>query len=127
MPSTQQWVGHDAKPVRWLQGQDTSSSPRASASRTLNVPVVQVAGTRRSGSLTLAVRSLIPSATTNWRHGRRTIGCMEIDFVRDGLPGRVTVSCVTNSDPAAYGTPEIARGFPVCTTTVQYLGLGDWA
>jgi hypothetical protein len=49
---------------------------------------------------------------------------MEIVFVRDGLTGRVSISCVPNDDPAAYGTPEIARGFPVCTATVQYPARG---
>jgi hypothetical protein len=50
--------------------------------------------------------------------------CMEIVFVRDGLAGRVWVTCVPNDDPPACGTPDLARGFPACTATIDYGGRG---
>jgi hypothetical protein len=49
---------------------------------------------------------------------------MEIDFWHDGDQGRVTVTCVPNSDPAAVGKSEEARGFPVCSATIAYPGRG---
>ena len=43
-------------------------------------------------------------------------------FTWDGLIGKVSVECVSNEDPEGYGClfPEDARGFPVCTATVEY-------
>jgi hypothetical protein len=49
---------------------------------------------------------------------------MEIDLWHDGDQGRVTVTCVPNDDPAAIGTGEEARGFPVCSATIAYPGRG---
>jgi hypothetical protein len=49
---------------------------------------------------------------------------MEIEFRRDGERGHVSVSCVPNDDPAAFGNGEDARGLPVCTATIDYPGRG---
>jgi hypothetical protein len=47
-----------------------------------------------------------------------------IDFEHDGLRGYVLVSCEPNDDPAAVGKPRNARGFPMCTATIDYSGRG---
>lgn len=49
---------------------------------------------------------------------------MDLAFVHAGYPGQVRISCVPNDTPAAVGTPEWARGFPVCTATVSFAGRG---
>jgi hypothetical protein len=49
---------------------------------------------------------------------------MEIEFWHEGVLGHVLVSCVPNDDPGAFGKDEHARGFPVCTATIDYPGRG---
>jgi hypothetical protein len=49
---------------------------------------------------------------------------VEIEFSHEGERGRVSVSVTTNDDPPAVGKDENARGFPVCTATVDYPGRG---
>jgi hypothetical protein len=49
---------------------------------------------------------------------------LAIDFRHDGFEGRVHVSCVANDDPRRVGKGEEARGFPVCTATIEYPGEG---
>jgi hypothetical protein len=49
--------------------------------------------------------------------GRR----LEAEFSWEGLLGHVHVECVPNDDPALLGCwLPAAKGFPVCTATVQY-------
>jgi len=49
---------------------------------------------------------------------------MDIEFWHDGEPGVVSVSCIPNEDPSAYGKGEDARGLPVCTATIEHPGRG---
>jgi hypothetical protein len=49
---------------------------------------------------------------------------VEIDFVHDDLLGRVSIWCEPNDDPVAVGKPKDARGFPVCSATIDYPGRG---
>jgi hypothetical protein len=49
---------------------------------------------------------------------------MDIEFWHDGELGLVSVSCVPNKDPSAFGKGEDARGLPVCTATIEHPGRG---
>jgi hypothetical protein len=49
---------------------------------------------------------------------------VEIDFSHDGERGRVSVSLTANDDPPEVGKGRDARGFPMCTATVDYPGRG---
>jgi len=49
---------------------------------------------------------------------------MDLDFVHDGHRGRVSVCCLANDDPATVGKPAGAKGFPVCTATVDFPARG---
>ena len=55
--------------------------------------------------------------------GRET-PILEIEFTYLGDRGRVSTSCVPNEAPAEVGKDEVARGFPVCTATIEYPGKG---
>lgn len=44
---------------------------------------------------------------------------MRLDFERGGVAAAVSVEVVANDDPAHYGCPEFARGFPVCRATIE--------
>jgi hypothetical protein len=41
-----------------------------------------------------------------------------------GVAGTVGVEIAVNSEPEAYGCPEIARGFPRCEATIRTAGVG---
>ena len=45
---------------------------------------------------------------------------MEIEFTYRGDRGRVSISCVPDEAPAEVGKDEEARGFPLCTATIEY-------
>jgi hypothetical protein len=49
---------------------------------------------------------------------------VEIDSSHDGERGRVSVSLTANDDPPEVGKSRDARGFPMCTATVDYPGRG---
>jgi hypothetical protein len=49
---------------------------------------------------------------------------LEINFLHVGLKGRVLVSCVANDDPSRVGKGDEAKGFPVCTATIEHPGEG---
>jgi hypothetical protein len=50
---------------------------------------------------------------------------LEVGFTWRGEAGRVDVECVPNTDPDFYGCWwSAAKGFPVCTATVDYPALG---
>jgi hypothetical protein len=49
---------------------------------------------------------------------------LDIEFSYKGDRGCVSVSCVPDDAPAAVGKDEDARGFPVCTATIDYAGQG---
>ena len=53
-------------------------------------------------------------------YGRR----VQLEFVCDGVAGRVSVDAVVNEDPVELGCPPDARGFPVCTASVEFPPLG---
>jgi len=53
-------------------------------------------------------------------YGRR----VHLEFVCDGVAGRVSVDAVVNEDPVELGCPPDARGFPVCTASVEFPPLG---
>ncbi|HSS31958.1 MAG TPA: hypothetical protein VLL27_01605 [Solirubrobacterales bacterium] len=48
-----------------------------------------------------------------------TLDRLSIPFERAGVAGTVDVEVGVNDDPAAYGCPECARGFPWCRATVE--------
>lgn len=41
-----------------------------------------------------------------------------------GIEGTVGVEIAVNTDPEAYGCPEVARGFPRCEATISTAGVG---
>ena len=50
---------------------------------------------------------------------------LDAGFVWRGEAGKVHVECVPNADPDFYGCWwSVARGFPVCTATVEYPARG---
>ncbi len=50
---------------------------------------------------------------------------MDSDFIWSGEQGSIHVECVTNDDPKFWGVwHSTARGFAVCTATVQFPILG---
>jgi hypothetical protein len=53
-----------------------------------------------------------------------TLTLLDIEFIFKGDPGRVSVSCVPDEAPDVIGKDESARGFPVCSATVEYRGRG---
>ncbi len=44
---------------------------------------------------------------------------LALEFERAGVPVTVQVELGVNEDPATLGCPEIARGFPVCRSTIS--------
>jgi hypothetical protein len=52
---------------------------------------------------------------------------MDLPYRWNDHDGRVDVEIRTSEDPAATGCPEYARGFPICTATVDHpkIGYGD--
>jgi hypothetical protein len=49
---------------------------------------------------------------------------MELPYRWNGTDGQVRVQVRVNDDPAAFGCPEIARGFPYCHATVEHPAIG---
>lgn len=49
---------------------------------------------------------------------------MEIEFVREGLPGRVDVSCDVTTDPGKLGAFPGATGLPHVYAQIEYAGRG---
>lgn len=49
---------------------------------------------------------------------------IDIPYRWAGVDGTAHVEISVNTDPAAYGCPELARGFPCCTATLESEGKG---
>jgi hypothetical protein len=49
---------------------------------------------------------------------------IEFPYRWNDRDGRVEVEVRPNEDPVAVGCPEYARGFPVCTATVEHPAIG---
>jgi hypothetical protein len=49
---------------------------------------------------------------------------LELDFGHLGERGRVSVTCEPNDDPESVGKGVEARGFPMCTATIEFPGRG---
>jgi hypothetical protein len=49
---------------------------------------------------------------------------VRLDFSDSGRAGRIEVDVRANHDPAAIGTDDDHRGFPVCTATVETEAVG---
>jgi len=49
---------------------------------------------------------------------------LDMTFRYDGQAGGVSVSCVSNDDPFAVGTPPEAAGFPMCEATIAFPAQG---
>jgi hypothetical protein len=49
---------------------------------------------------------------------------MELPYRWNDRDGKVKVEIRTNEDPVAFGCPEYARGFPVCTAMVDHPAVG---
>jgi hypothetical protein len=58
-----------------------------------------------------------PIADTGQRSAKLT-------FHHDGRPGIIEVSCTPDREPAESGKPEHPRGFPACTASLEFEGIG---